>query len=58
VQRLLTVDTATANRYDNLVLGTTSANFQLLALGNALRWRERTTPRPPAALTPSTVLSQ
>lgn len=35
VQRLLTVDTAAANRYANLVPGTSPANRQLLALGNS-----------------------
>lgn len=35
VQRLLTVDTAAANRYANMVPGTSSANRQLLALGNS-----------------------
>ncbi|HEU5470548.1 MAG TPA: M64 family metallopeptidase [Actinophytocola sp.] len=35
VQRLLTVDGAAANRYANLVAGTTPGNRQLLALGNS-----------------------
>jgi hypothetical protein len=35
VQRLLTVDTGAANRYANLVPGTSPANRQLLALGNS-----------------------
>jgi len=35
VQRLLTVDGAAANRYADLVPGTTRANRQLLALGNS-----------------------
>lgn len=35
VQRLLTVDTAAANRYANMVPGTSPANRQLLALGNS-----------------------
>jgi hypothetical protein len=38
VQRLLTVDTAAANRYANLVPGTTAGNRQLLALGNSLTY--------------------
>ncbi|HKN56827.1 MAG TPA: M64 family metallopeptidase [Amycolatopsis sp.] len=35
VQRLLTVDDAAAQRYANLVPGTSSANRQILALGNS-----------------------
>lgn len=35
VQRLLTVDGVAANRYADLVTGTTPANRQLLALGNS-----------------------
>jgi hypothetical protein len=35
VQRLLTVDGTAANRYADLVTGTTRANRQLLALGNS-----------------------
>jgi hypothetical protein len=35
VQRLLTVDTAAANRYADLVPGTDPSNRQLLALGNS-----------------------
>jgi hypothetical protein len=35
VQRLLTVDTGAANRFANLVPGTSPANRQLLALGNS-----------------------
>ncbi|TCC65431.1 peptidase [Kribbella pittospori] len=35
VQRLLTVDTAAATQYANLVPGTTSANRQILAIGNS-----------------------
>ncbi|WIX92872.1 M64 family metallopeptidase [Amycolatopsis sp. DG1A-15b] len=35
VQRLLTVDDAAAQRYADLVPGTTSANRQILALGNS-----------------------
>ncbi|WP_336205133.1 M64 family metallopeptidase [Nonomuraea sp. LPB2021202275-12-8] len=35
VQRLITMDNAAANRYANLVTGTTSGNRQILALGNS-----------------------
>ncbi|WP_219509403.1 M64 family metallopeptidase [Nonomuraea ceibae] len=35
VQRLITMDNGAANRYANLVAGTTSGNRQILALGNS-----------------------
>ncbi|MGN9839899.1 M64 family metallopeptidase [Nonomuraea sp. H19] len=35
VQRLITMDNAAATRYANMVTGTTSANRQILALGNS-----------------------